>query len=172
MAYATLVPGPSHALWAWLALAWAVLSDFLDGYLARRFGWGSDFGKLLDAMLDKVLTLGGFLLAIIVGWLAPVWWVGLVLALMAVREFGITWLRLVAAKKGRVLAAEKSGKWKTAAQMASLLLLFAAPLAPEAVAAACHLLGVITFYIAAYLTISSGLGYLKAYQAAAKGGVQ
>jgi len=169
VAYWTLVPGPHHAQWAWWMLLWAVASDFLDGYLARRFNWTSNLGKLLDAMIDKVLVLGGFALLVIVGLLIPWWFVTLVLVLMAVREFGITWMRLVAARKGLVLAAEKTGKIKTATQMTSLLVLFAAPALPQFHTPLLYA-GWILFYVAAYLTIKSGLIYLKKYGPLLKNG--
>ncbi|MDP0501929.1 MAG: CDP-diacylglycerol--glycerol-3-phosphate 3-phosphatidyltransferase [Verrucomicrobiota bacterium JB022] len=170
VAYWTLVPGDDHAAWAWWMLLWAVASDFLDGYLARRFNWTSNLGKLLDAMIDKVLVLGGFALLIIVGLLVPWWFVTVVVLLMAVREFGITWMRLVAAKKGLVLAAEKTGKIKTAAQMASLLVIFAVPALPLEARTALLYVGWILFYVSAYLTIKSGLIYLKKYGPLLKNG--
>ncbi len=99
-----------------LGLAWFLLagiSDYFDGKIARRFGWESEFGKLMDPIMDKALVLVGFFLLAKEN-LLP-WWLVLIIA---VRETGITALRLVWIRQGQgVVPAIFSGKVKTTVQM-------------------------------------------------------
>jgi len=89
----------------------ASITDFLDGYIARRYNLITSFGKIMDPIADKFLTLSAFFIFFIEG-LMPLW----MLIIIFVRELGITLFRLVAARKGLVLAAEKLGKYKTVLQ--------------------------------------------------------
>ena len=100
----------SHTLALGLFL-FAALTDWLDGWLARKFGQVSEFGKFMDALADKVLTLGMFTSLLALGAL-PIWTLFPILLILS-RELLITGLRLVAAGKGKTLAAEKIGKIKT-----------------------------------------------------------
>lgn len=100
----------------------ASLTDFVDGYVARRCNQVSDFGKFLDPLADKLLVIAA--MAMFCAWGQwPAW------ALMVVltREFAVTGLRLVAAGKGTVIAAGWSGKVKTASTMIGLCVLMAFP---------------------------------------------
>ena len=162
-------------------LLYGVISDFLDGYLARKYGSISNFGKIMDAIVDKVLVLGSLSLAVYLGRLFPAWLLpqslGIALvALIAVRELGITLMRLIAARKGVVLAAEKTGKWKAIWQMTAICVLFAQPMfardfeawLPESFsmriwADYVWINGMLYFLYAAYLTILSGLLYVGRY---------
>jgi len=116
----------SDLIWPWIRTAalllflFAALTDWLDGWLARKFGQVSEFGKFMDALSDKVLTLGMFvsLLALQVIEL----WALFPILLILSREFLITGLRLVAAGKGKTLAAEKIGKLKTVIQLTCISL--------------------------------------------------
>ena len=96
-------------------VSFAALTDWLDGWLARRFGQVSEFGKFMDALADKVLTMGIFVSLLALGALEK-WTLFLILLILS-REFLITGLRLVAAAKGKTLAAEKMGKVKTVVQL-------------------------------------------------------
>jgi CDP-diacylglycerol--glycerol-3-phosphate 3-phosphatidyltransferase len=96
----------------------AGLSDWLDGYLARRWNQRSPAGALLDPIADKVLVLGLFLAFVQLA-LVPAWMV----LLIAAREFLITGVRLVAASRHVVLSAEKEGKHKTAWQMLTIFMI-------------------------------------------------
>lgn len=111
--------------WMWGALGVFILAsvtDFVDGYIARRCNQVSDFGKFLDPLADKLLVLAA--MAMFCEWgLWPAWALMVVLA----REFAVTGLRLVAAGKGTVIAAGWSGKVKTASTMVGLCLLMAFP---------------------------------------------
>ncbi|HKK29693.1 MAG TPA: CDP-diacylglycerol--glycerol-3-phosphate 3-phosphatidyltransferase, partial [Alphaproteobacteria bacterium] len=100
------------------------LTDWADGYVARKQGIVSKFGKLMDALTDKVFMVGLFIALLAVG-ILPDWTLPLLLLILT-REFLITGLRLVAASSGIVLAAEKSGKHKTVSQIIAAILLLLA----------------------------------------------
>ena len=103
-----------------LLFLFAALTDWLDGWLARKFGQVSEFGKFMDALSDKVLTLGMFVSLLALGELED--WALFPVLLILSREFLITGLRLVAAGKGKTLAAEKIGKLKTIVQLTCISL--------------------------------------------------
>lgn len=94
----------------------AAITDFLDGYCAKKYNLVSDFGKLMDPIADKFLMLSAFFIF---------WWMMLLPAWMFLiilfREVFITGFRLFAVKKGKVLAAEKAGKYKTVAQIFAII---------------------------------------------------
>lgn len=100
----------------------ASLTDYWDGRYARKHDMITDFGKLMDPMADKLLVMAA-LVGLVAQGRAPY------LACMVIlgREFVISSIRLVAASKGVVIAADKLGKYKTASQMAAILLLLVAP---------------------------------------------
>ena len=145
------------------------LTDWADGYYARKQGLVSNFGKLMDALTDKVFIVGLFISLLVIG-ILPEWTLPLVLLILS-REFLITGLRLVAASNGVVLAAEKSGKHKTVSQMvAAILLLFSvairadfSELLPSIVGDAIHWCGLGFFVVSTLLTVSSGLQYMIKY---------
>lgn len=95
----------------------AAITDFLDGYFARKLNLITNFGKLMDPLADKVLVMAGFVLLCKLTVFIPAWAVILILA----REFLVTGLRLLAASHGRVVAAENLGKYKTTAQLVTLI---------------------------------------------------
>lgn len=97
----------------------ASFTDFLDGYVARKYNQVTDFGKFVDPLADKLLVTAALLIFIEKG-IFPAWMVFIILA----REFIITSLRNVAAAKGRVLAATWTGKVKTCVQIAGIILDF------------------------------------------------
>lgn len=97
----------------------ASFTDFLDGYIARKYNQVTDFGKFVDPLADKLLVTGALLIFIEKG-IFPSWMVFIILA----REFIITSLRIVAANKGRVLAATWTGKVKTCVQIAGIIVDF------------------------------------------------
>jgi CDP-diacylglycerol--glycerol-3-phosphate 3-phosphatidyltransferase len=97
---------------ALVAFVIAAISDFLDGWLARRMGLVTPMGKLMDPLADKVLVCSAFVYLSARG-LCPVWVTVLILA----REFLVTGLRQIAVEAGQVLAADRLGKWKTGLQL-------------------------------------------------------
>ncbi|MBI4309658.1 MAG: CDP-diacylglycerol--glycerol-3-phosphate 3-phosphatidyltransferase [Candidatus Omnitrophica bacterium] len=93
----------------------AAWTDFYDGYLAKRQGLISDFGKIMDPIADKVLMLAVFGVLAHLGMV--LWWMVMVIA---AREAAVTVSRLKAMARGRVLAAESAGKIKTVCQMLAI----------------------------------------------------
>lgn len=93
----------------------ASITDFLDGYIAKKRGEISDFGKFMDPIADKVLVIAAFL-AFVEMKLVPAW----IVVIIIFREFVITGLRLIALIKGEVIEAEMAGKHKTVSQMFSI----------------------------------------------------
>ena len=117
--------GGESGLWMWLALAVfivASLTDYVDGQIARRCNQVSDFGKFLDPLADKLLTIAAMTMFCEWGMMSA--WA---LMLVLTREFAVTGLRLVAVGKGKVIAAGWSGKVKTASTMVGLCVLMAFP---------------------------------------------
>jgi CDP-diacylglycerol--glycerol-3-phosphate 3-phosphatidyltransferase len=96
----------------------AFLTDALDGYIARRYGMVTDFGKFLDPIADKLLAIAALAVLVERGGLSA--WV---LAIIASREFIVTGVRLLAASKGIVLAAGNLGKLKTVSQTVAIALM-------------------------------------------------
>lgn len=97
----------------------ASITDFADGYIARKHNLISDFGKFMDPLADKVLVMAAMLWFVESGRF-PGW----ALLIVIVREFGVTALRLVAVEGGRVIAAGWSGKIKTASTMVGICAMF------------------------------------------------
>ena len=105
-------------LWMWISLGLFVIAsvtDFIDGQIARKCNQVSDFGKFLDPLADKLLTIA--VMTVFCEWgRFPAW----ALMIVLTREFAVTGLRLVAVGKGTVIAAGWSGKVKTASTMIGL----------------------------------------------------
>lgn len=145
------------------------LTDWLDGFLARRYGLVSKFGKLMDALTDKVFVVGICIVCLATGVL-PAWSIACVLLIVA-REFFVTGLRLVAATQGCVIAAERAGKLKTIIQMTSLGVLLAVhAFRKEGLGVfgldflnGVNTIGLALFIGATVLTVCSGIGYLIKY---------
>ena len=144
------------------------LTDWADGYFARKMNLISDFGKLMDALTDKVFVVGLFITLLVRDELG-LWALPLLLLILS-REFLVTGLRLVAASSGKVLAAEQSGKHKTVSQIVCLVLLLLAitiredfSSAPDFLLTGLHTSGQAFFVIATVLTLSSGIQYLIKY---------
>lgn len=101
----------------------ASLTDLADGYIARHYNQVSDFGKFMDPLADKCLVMAALCWFAEEGTMA-----GWVLAIVLLREFAVSGMRLVAVEKGRVIAAGWSGKIKTASTMVCIcLILFGIP---------------------------------------------
>ena len=105
-------------LWMWISLGLFIIAsvtDFIDGQIARKCNQVSDFGKFLDPLADKLLTIA--VMTVFCEWgRFPAW----ALMIVLTREFAVTGLRLVAVGKGTVIAAGWSGKVKTASTMIGL----------------------------------------------------
>ena len=122
---AMYLSGGTSGTWMWVALGTfilASLTDYIDGQIARRCNPVSDFGKFLDPLADKLLTIAA--MAMFCQWdRFPAW----ALMIVLTREFAVSGLRMVAASKGSVIAAGWSGKVKTASTMVGLCVLMAFP---------------------------------------------
>ena len=119
------VSGGQAGIWMWISLVIfmvASLTDFVDGYIARKYHQVSDFGKFLDPLADKLLTIAA--MSMYCEWgIFPAW----ALMIVLTREFAVSGLRMVAGPKGKVIAAGKSGKFKTASTMVGLCAMMAVP---------------------------------------------
>ncbi len=140
-----------HSSWldyfAALIFVIASITDFFDGFIARNFNAVSKLGEILDPLADKMLILGAFL-GLLFLHRANAWAVYLIL----VREFFITGLRVVMASEGLSVKASFIGKVKTVSQMIAIaFLLMNWPF------------GNLLLWIAVFLTLYSGIGYLKVY---------
>ena len=98
----------------------ASLTDFLDGYIARHYNQITDFGKFMDPLADKMLVMAAMCYFVEAGSMS-----GWILALVLLREFAVSGMRLVAVEQGRVIAAGWSGKVKTFATMVCLCVMLA-----------------------------------------------
>lgn len=141
----------------------AGITDFVDGEVARRYGIVTNFGKLMDPLVDKIMMAAAFI-SLVPLKAVPAWAATTVVA----RDFLITGLRLMAASKGRVLPAEKLGKQKTSWQIITviffLLLLSIAELRVDLAntiwwSRAWETAGPMLVWLTVGLTIYSGLGY-------------
>ncbi len=138
----------------------AALTDFLDGFIARRWGLVTSLGKLLDPAADKILTSAAFISLVELG-RAPAWIVVTIVA----REFAISTLRSVAATQGLVIAASWSAKLKTVSQVVAIaLLIFHQQLGSW------QELGGIALIVALVLSVYSGVEYAVRYWKALLGG--
>ena len=111
-----------HYIVAAAVFAIAALTDFLDGQIARKYNMVTDLGKFLDSSADKVLVLAALVLAVDAH-LIPFIWGGVFTAIIIAREIMVSCLRMIAASKGVVMAADKLGKWKTFLQDTGLIVL-------------------------------------------------
>ena len=141
--------GPSPVLHKIAAVIFAIASitDYLDGYLARKWQVVSNFGKFADPMADKLLVMSAFIMMIELK-MVPAW----IAAVIICRELAVTGLRLLLVETGgTVLAAAMPGKIKTFSQMFAIIFLL------------CHwtLPGQVLLYIALIFTIYSGYDYFK-----------
>lgn len=127
----------------------ASLTDFLDGFLARRRKEVTALGKLLDPAADKILTSAAFISLVGLG-LAPAWMVVVVIA----REFAVSSLRSLAAAQSVVLAASFAGKVKTVTQIVAISLLIISDQLGEF-----DLLAPLSLWVALLATLYSGVEY-------------
>lgn len=146
--------GTAQAVAAILFAA-ASITDYLDGYLARKWNVVSNFGKFADPMADKILVMTAFILLVELQ-LAPAW----VVAVIVCRELAVTGLRLLLVETGgTVLAAAMPGKIKTFSQMFAIIFLLLG----------WTMLGQWLLYLALIFTLYSGYDYFKGASVLFKG---
>ncbi len=94
----------------------AAITDYFDGYFARRFGLVSNLGKVMDPVADKLLASSAFIMLASLGWV-PAWIVCIIIG----REIAVTGLRNIIAEKGEDVSASNLGKYKTGFQIAAII---------------------------------------------------
>lgn len=129
----------------------ASITDWLDGYLARKQNLVTNMGKFLDPLADKLLVSAAFILLVELG-AAPAWIVIIIIS----REFAVTGLRLILAGGGEVVAANQLGKIKTVTQLLAIIFLLLHNIFFEAAGIP---FGTIMLYIALIFTVWSGADY-------------
>lgn len=142
-----LADGRPARWWAFGVFVFAALSDYVDGWLARRWVGTSRWGQLADPAADKALIVGSLGMLAARGELP--WWV---VAVVVVREVAVTWQRTALAGHGVVMPASVYGKAKTVAQAVAVTL-YLLPPAPR-------WLAVVVLGVAVVLTVASGLEYV------------
>ena len=155
LAVVFMIPGDVGRWLAFSLFLLAAITDYLDGYLARLWSQQTDLGRLLDPIADKVLVAAVILILAgagdIVGW-------SLIPAIVILsREIIIAGLREFLAGRDVTLHVASLAKWKTAMQMISLALLLIGDAAPTGLPV--HLAGIISFWLAAILTVITGYDY-------------
>ncbi len=144
-------PGRISCALATLVFVLASITDFLDGFLARRYNLISNLGKFLDPLADKLLIMSALVMLTYLRWV-PAW----VTILIIGREITVTGLRAIASDKGIVISADKYGKLKTIFQIIALSpLIFHYPFKDIDVT----FWGNVLLYIALILTLFSGINY-------------
>lgn len=158
---------PGAATLAFVLFLAAAVGDWYDGFLARRRGLVSNFGKLMDAMADKIMVMG-IVIALVDKHRIPV-----VLALITLcREFFVTGMRMVAASKGVVVAADSGGKSKTVTQLIALGFFLGAPMLSQdgdylfhwdmsGFVSLVYRLGYVIFIVSTALSVWSGYRYIS-----------
>jgi CDP-diacylglycerol--glycerol-3-phosphate 3-phosphatidyltransferase len=160
-----LSPSRLTTLLAAAIFALASITDWLDGYLARRMGIVTNFGKFLDPIADKLIVTAALIMILPFGWV-PAWMVLLILG----REIIITGLRGIASSEGIVIAASQLGKFKTIFQIVAILGLLLHydyywffGIKNSHLLVNMHNLGIFYLWIATILTIWSGVDYLVTF---------
>ena len=144
-------PGPVTCALAALIFIFAAITDYADGYIARKYQYVTSMGKFLDPLADKLLISSVLIMLAALGW-APAWVVIVIIA----RELTVTGLRAIAMDAGLVLAADKFGKLKTVLQIIAIVPItlhypvFGLNLAP---------VGLILLYASMVMAVYSGGNY-------------
>jgi len=156
---------PQNCFWAALVFSLAAITDWLDGYLARKWQVVTVLGKFLDPLADKLVVMAALIMLVPLD-RVPAWAVFVILA----REMIVTGLRSIASSEGIVIAASDLGKYKTIFQMVAIIGLLlhyryywffgveVSFLYPSF-----HNAGMFFFYISLLLTVWSGADYLMKF---------
>lgn len=138
-----------------LLFGMAFVTDFLDGYFARRYGAVTVIGKLLDPLADKILVIVTMIMLIPIGRI-PAWAV----MLIVVRELAVTGLRSIAAAEGVIIQASSLGKYKTVFQCSATIALC---LHYEYLGVDLHVVGMVLLWFGLGFTVWSGWSYFRAF---------
>ena len=129
----------------------ASLTDFLDGYIARKYNMITDFGKFIDAIADKILVNSVLIILASQGFIHPI-----IPVVLIVRDSIVNSIKMMAAKKGKVVAAINSGKIKTTFLMVGIILTLFYNLPFELVGIS---VSKVLLFIATILSVVSGIQY-------------
>ncbi len=164
---AMLIPFPMHNLAALVLFAVASITDLFDGKIARERNLVTDFGKFADPLADKILVLAAMLCFVQNGLCDCV-----AVIIVLLREFAVTSIRLIAAAKGEVVAANIWGKVKTVTQMTAIITILVMQSAldvmtlanadiPELLPGIFFCAGELLIWISTIFAIISGVIYIK-----------
>jgi CDP-diacylglycerol--glycerol-3-phosphate 3-phosphatidyltransferase len=152
-----LRPTPERALWAGIVFSLASITDWFDGYLARKWGQVTKIGKLLDPVADKILIASALILLVEVDPTRVPAWIAII---VIGREIAVTGLRAMAATDGVVIPAESMGKYKVGAQITAILsFLFSYPIGAKWPV----MLGTGALWLTMVLALYSGVQYFLNY---------
>lgn len=158
---------PHNYLIALIIFCVAAYTDHLDGKIARKYHMITDFGKFADPLADKIMILAALACFIQLGWTNAV-----VLIIVVSREFMVTAMRLVAADKGKVVAANNWGKAKTVSQIAAVILVMLfqyilqlgkmnlISINTDSLSHIFNIIGTAALWISVLLTVISGVIYM------------
>lgn len=154
------ITGQSEAnrLWLFIIFAVCTVTDWLDGWIARKYNIISNFGKIWDPLADKFIVLSALG---VLTWITPFRLHPLVFIIIALREILVTILRDIYARRRIIIPADKWGKLKTVTQMAGIIFCLGCWMLdwmPRAVIAGSHM----WFWLVAVLTVFSGMNYVRA----------
>lgn len=165
MAVLLMSPSQPAGFWAAAVFAIASITDWLDGYLARRMGIVTVFGKFLDPIADKLIVMAALIMILPFG-RVPAWMVLIILG----REIIITGLRGIASSEGIVIQASDLGKFKTIFQIVAILGLLLHydynwffGISHQLLQVNMHNVGMFYLWIATLLTVWSGIDYLARF---------
>jgi CDP-diacylglycerol--glycerol-3-phosphate 3-phosphatidyltransferase len=146
---------PGHNFLGALIFSLASITDFLDGYLARRSGQVTTFGIIVDPIADKFLVIAALIVLVDMGRISV-----LIAFIVIVREFLVTALRAVALSKDIVIKAEMGGKLKVTAQITAILCLI---LGWDVMGVDLYDLGIMAIWVAIILSLISGVQYMVSF---------
>jgi CDP-diacylglycerol--glycerol-3-phosphate 3-phosphatidyltransferase len=152
-----LEPNPVRALAAGIVFSIASATDWLDGYLARKWGQVTKMGKLLDPIADKILIMSALVTLVEIRSDVVHAWIAIVII---GREFAVTGLRAIASSEGIVIPAESVGKYKVGAQITAVLSLLLDYYIPNEFLRG---LGAAALWVAMVLAVYSAVRYFMRY---------
>lgn len=158
-------PTPDRSMSAAVIFVVAAITDLLDGYIARRNGQVTKFGKLLDPIADKLLVLSALILLVNIDRVSA-----LIAILVIAREVAVSGIRAIAAGEGFIIQAETTGKYKMTLQVVAITLLILEGTGLSELGNL-HLAGIVTLYLSLAFGYISGGQYVWSFwkQVVAKG---
>ena len=137
----------------------AAATDFLDGYIARKYNLVTNLGKFLDPIADKVLVSTALIIMLTNSLILP-WYASIAVAIILMRELIISGFRMIAASRGLVLSADMVGKVKTVFQDVAVVVLLVGVSFSASAYSVMNVIGLVLLLIATILTLVSGILYL------------